>query len=405
MKKLFVLLFFLMLVSFAFSLSVSVPKGNYSKGEYLDINGSASGAVDFVFTSLQGNKNVLNAVKESDGNKEFSFRHFISCTDPSGDWIINIKDEYEEEQQIRIYVNSSVQCEFLRVDFISPSSSSYFRTQKFDVRVKLTDAGKEVNNAEVYFWDFFGDKKRMYFESNGIYYFEGVEIPVDAEIKKWDLMVVSVSGDKEKNGGSNIVSFDVTKVPIDLKLINPAIKEFTFGKILLLKVKPVYPDSSPAQEVKVWVEYNGMKFDLEDDSLGNYFIDIPTEDLNAEIFYLNVFAEDIYGNSGNLSLNLEPKGQLYFYIAQNAIVYIFPIIFIVYVLFVSFKEGNVFVKRLLLKRKKKKLLILMKKMQDDYFNRQIISREIYLKQFDDYNRELDQLENRLTELQKKQELS
>ena len=65
MKKLFILVFFLMLVSFAFSLSVSVPKGDYSKGEYLDINGFASGAVEFVFTS-SGNKNVISLVKQAE---------------------------------------------------------------------------------------------------------------------------------------------------------------------------------------------------------------------------------------------------------------------------------------------------------------------------------------------------
>jgi hypothetical protein len=379
-----------------------VPKGNYAKGEFLDLNGFAEGKVNLILTASPGKKAVLNAVVEPDENGFFSFKHFIHCTDPAGDWRILLFDEKEEKEKM-ISVKPSVECEFLRIDFIDPSSFSYFRKQKFDVRVKITDAGREVNNAEAYFWDFNGNKHRLYFEGSGIYFFEGVEVPLNAELKKWDLMVVSVSGGKEKLGGSNVISFEVRAVPIKIEVLNPIVKEFDFGKPLNLKVKPLYPDGSPASKVKMWVEYNNQKVNLEEDS-GIFSVLIPTEDLNAEIFYINVFAEDEFGNSGNVSLDLEPKGYLYFYIAQNAIVYVFPALFVIYVLFVSFKEARTFVNRIILKRKRKKILILMKKLQDDYFNKQIISRQVYFEQYENYKRELDYLENKLSELREEQEL-
>lgn len=403
-NKFLVLLFLFCFVSFVASLSVEIPKGSYEKGEYLDLNGFSDGKVNFFVYALPGDKTVLSSVVEPDEKGFFSFKYFISCNDPLGEWVVLVKDD-KEEKELRFSVNSSVKCEFLRVDFISPSSSSYFRTQVFDVRVKVTDAGIPVNNATVYFWDFNGTKKRMYFEGNGIYYFENVLIPVNAAIEKKSLMVTALAGDQQKNGGSNVVSFDVRLVPIKIVLIKPLIKEFNFGDPLELEVKPVYSDNQLVSDVKVWVEFNNEKFNLQKNQSGNYFIVIPTEDLNAEIFYINVLAEDKYFNLGNLALSLEPKGHLYYFIAQNAIVYVFPLIFVLYVLFVSFKEGKTFVKRILYKRERKKLLILMKKLQDDYFNRQIISREVYFQQYENYNRELDKLENKITELKNKQELN
>lgn len=405
MKKFLFLFLFIFCFSSVFALSFDLAKGNYSKGEFIDFNGLALGEVSVVLTASPGNKEIDSFVVKPDENGVFSLKYFISCVDPAGDWKMVVSDA-EEESEKAFYVGSSVECEYFRVDFISPSSSSFFRKDKFDVRVKVTDAGKEVNNAEVYFWDFEGNKKRMNFEANGIYYFENVLIPVDSELKKTNFMVVALSGGKEKYGGSNIVSFEIRRVPIKIELIEPLVKEFNFGKPLELKVKPLYSaDESIVSDVKIWVEFNNEKFNLVKEQEGIYSLTVPTEDLNSEIFYVNVFAEDSFGNSGTLSLDFEPKGYLYFYIAQNAIVYIFPALFVIYIVFVSFKQGRVFVNRLFLKRKRKKLLILMKKLQDDYFNKQIISREVYAEQYDNYNNELDKLESEMAELEKKQELS
>ncbi|MBU2100758.1 hypothetical protein KKG83_00495 [Candidatus Micrarchaeota archaeon] len=403
MKKLLFLVFFVLLLSFAFSLEVGSVKGTYSKGEFIDFNGFSSGKVNLAFIAAPGEKKVLNSIVQPDVNGFFSFNYFIPCIDPAGQWKVFVSDD-ESEKELEFYVNSSVECEYLRVDFINPSSSSYFRTQKFDVRIKITDAGKDVDNAEVYFWDFQGNKKRLYFEANGVYFFEEVEIPIDAEVKQWALMVTAFSPGEEKDGGSNIVSFEIRKVPLQLQLVSPAIKEFNFGKPLDLKIRPVYSDDFSASGIKVWAEFNNQRTELEEISSGLYSVVINTTDLNAEIFYVNVFAEDNYGNTGSSSFDFEPKGYLYFYIAQNAIVYVFPVLFIVYVFFVSFKEGRIFVKRTLLTRKRKKLLILMKKLQEDYFNQQLISREVYNEQFDDYKRQLDQIEQNIFELRQKQEI-
>ncbi|MFH1663200.1 MAG: hypothetical protein ABH986_00005, partial [archaeon] len=244
------LLFFLLLISGAFALTIGVPKGGYSKLEFIDINGIASGElVEVIVTSSPGNKEVFSDSVKADSNGIYFLRHFISCIDPAGDWKITVTDRAGTEERI-VYVSSSVECEYLRVDFIDPSSSSYFRTQKFDVRVKITDAGTPVNNAEAYFWDFEGKKTRMYFEGNGIYFFDEVEIPVNAQTEKMNLMVASLAGGKETAGGSNVVVFDVRLVPIKIELINPVVEEFDFGQPLELKVKPVYPDGSVAEKVE-----------------------------------------------------------------------------------------------------------------------------------------------------------
>ncbi len=403
MKKILFLLFFLFLFSFVFSLSFELSQGSFTKGEFFDVNGFSSGSVNIFVSAFPGEKKVFEAVVQPDENNFFFFRRFIPCTDPLGDWTISFFDSNETIEKM-FNVKSSVKCEYLRVNFIDPSSSSYYRTEKFDVRVKITDAGKNVENAEAYFWDFNGNKKRLYNQGNGIYFFEDIGIPVDAEIKEFELMVTAVSGTKEKNGGSNKVSFEVRSVPITLEVIKPAVREFNFGQSLEIIVKPVYPDGSLAFDAVVRAEYNSEKYTLKEKENGEHYIIIATEDLNAEIFYVNLLVEDAFGNTGSLSLNLEPKGHLYYIIAQNAIVYVFPVLFIIYVIFVSFKEGRTFVNRLLLKRKRKKLLILMKKLQDDYFNKQLIARTVYLEQYDDYKHELDGIEQKIYSLEKKQEI-
>ncbi len=404
-EKFLFFVFFLLFFSCVSGLSYEINQGSFSKEQFIDLNGFSSNEVSITLTAFPGNKEIDSFLVQPDENNFFSFKYFISCIDPAGSWTL-ILDDGEETIERMFSVDSSVRCEYLRVDFISPSSSSFFRKDVFDVRIKLTDAGENVANAEVYFWDFDGFKRRMYFEGNGIYFFEGVEIPVDVELKQTELMVVASSGKKENFGGSNTFSFEIRKVPINIELIHPLVKEFNFGKPLNLRIKPVYSaDGSLVIEPDVWIEFNSQKKKLQVDSGGIFSLMIPTEDLNSEIFYVNVFVEDPYGNSGEKTFDFEPKGYLYFYIAQNAIVYIFPILFVIYIFFVSFKQGKIFLSKLFLKRKRKKLLILMKKLQDDYFNRQIISRNVYSEQYEDYKNELDALENELIELQKKQEIS
>lgn len=396
---------FIFCLSYVFSLEYEINQGSFSKGDFVELTGTAKGEVSIVFTANPGNKEINSFVSQVDSNGSFSFKYFISCTDPAGDWTLVLSDADDSVERM-FSVSSSVECEYLKVDFISPSSSSFFRKDVFDVRVKVTDAGNPIDNAEVYFWDFEGKKNRMYPELNGVYYFEKVVIPLDAELKKTSLMVLALSAGKEKRGGSNVVSFEVRKVPINIEVISPLVKEFTFGKPLDLKVRPVYAnDKSIVENADISIEFNNEKFKLEQEGDGVYSKLILTEDFNSEIFYVNVVANDSFGNSGSISLDFEPKGFLYFYIAQNAIVYVFPILFVLYILFVSFKQGKIFVKRLLIKRKRKTLIILMKKLQDDYFNNQLISREVYSQQFEDYNRELTAIENELAELERKQELS
>jgi hypothetical protein len=182
------------------------------------------------------------------------------------------------------------------------------------------------------------------------------------------------------------------------------VKEFQYGSVIELQLKPVYPNNTPVENAIVEVEAFGSKFKPEKEENGVYFISFPSKDLGNELVNFVVNASDSAGNTGSKTITLTPVGYWVYFLQNNAIFYVFPVLFLAYVLFLSLREVKSFFSKTRLKRRKKKLGILIKKLQEDYFNKRVISHELYRKQAENYEAELDEIETKLLELEKKQKI-
>lgn len=402
----FILLFALILSFDVSALSFSSDKSSYYKGETIVVEGTAKGTIDFNIMTREKLEVTKGKITGAiDGN--FSFTYKTSCNDPEGEWIITVNDSMDVNQ-LRVNVSSVLgkdRCRYLKIKFLSPSSSFLNRTDSFNITVEVTDAREKVNSAKVYFWNLDGMKTAMYRTGDGIYSFKNYYVKPNALLGERNLKVTAMDVGEEVRGGEENIKFSIERAQIQFDIIQPKqLKEFIFGNPLRIELIPRYPNNESVREPSLKSSVGDERFDLNKSEGNLYWIEIPTHELNNEIITITLEATDAYGNSGRRVLSLKPVGYWYFIIQQNAIFFVFPALFVIYILYLSVREGRIFFKRTSLNRRKKKLLILKEKLQDDYFNKQMITRKIFYDQLQEYDLELEEVDEKLSELGRKQEL-
>ena len=404
-KSIFVILIFLLIFPIAFAeLSLRTSKFEYSKGEIIIIDGNTSSNVSLKVYATNGNKKIFDGIVRRDENRAFEQRLRTDCSYPSGEYKIDATIQEDSSTQT-IVVKSSRECAFLTVAFLSPSPTVYKRTESFDVSVKVTDSGKIINNAKVFFWGLDGGQQRLAFKGEGIYSFESFKIPFDSKLFDWQLMVTAIANTPSGTfGGENTVMLSLVNGAIDIDVVKPKAKEFSFGQPLELIINPKYPSSENVFGANARAVIGEKSFNFAEVSAGEYVLSIPTDDLNNAVLKIDLIAVDSVGNSGQSTISLEPSGYWFWFLQRNAIFYIFPILFIAYLVFLSWRQSRASFKKISLEKKKTKMLELKKKLQNDYFNQGIISRETYNEQAENLDGELGEIEQKLLELKKKQEV-
>ncbi len=404
MKKFLALVFLLCALPAVFSLSVDVNGGSFTKGDEIIVSGNGTNFVSLKIFSVEGKKEIEEKTVRVESDRSFSFTYTTSCSDPAGEWIV-LAEERGETAQKSFRVFPPLECGYYSIGFNSPSPAVYHRTSTMNVSVVVKDNRVPVKDAKVFLWGTSGRREEMIHRGNGLYLFQNLSIPADAELGRWELVVTA--GKKTLEGifgGEGKVSITVDGAPISFERLSPKAKEFQFGEKLAVRVRPLYLNSRPAEGARVFVSVAGNRVQAEEIDAGVFQAVFPTADLNNELLHVVLEADDPHGNSGEERFYLQPSGYYTYLLKENAVFWIVPVLILSYIFFLAFREARVFFMRVRLKRRKKRLLLLIKQLQDDYFNKQLISYKVFSEQSENYDSELDQIKERISQLEKKQKL-
>lgn len=381
-----------------------LEKQNLLKGENLVISGNAYNSLKIV--ALQGGKNIVFSDNvKLDWNGDFSFSRQIVFSDPKGAWTIILSDASGSETT-SITVSSVRESEFFLVSFISPAADSFRRLETVELTVNVLDAGNFVEDAFVYYWDASG--KRQQLRQLGLgKYSSNILLPIDANLGGWQLIVTvqkSVGG--EKRGGENVKSLKILPASILIDVLEPKVNEYVFGKPLAIRFKASYDANIVLERIKsAEIEFNGKKGDAVF-SNGVFFFEIDPSVGKKELVpaEFKIIVTDSFENTAEKTLTLRPVGEFSWFLKNQAFFYIVPAFFLLYLVFLFQRELFSFFLVLKLKRRRSMLLELKKRLQQDYFSENVIAKQDYDQQSQQFDSELLDIDAKLTSLEQKKEL-
>ena len=88
-------------------------------------------------------------------------------------------------------------------------------------------------------------------------------------------------------------------------------------------------------------------------------------------------------------------------VKENAVFYFFPLLFIFYILLLTVKEIRFFLGRTGLRGKKQQLLLLKKKLQEDFYAKNVVSKQTYDLRNAELNTELNEVRAKLDLIEQK----
>jgi len=163
----------------------------------------------------------------------------------------------------------------------------------------------------------------------------------------------------------------------------------------------VYPDGGTVTNASVVVTANYQLLSLKGEGLGIYSARFVPEVSEEELVEIRVEAKDAAGNSGQKRLNLKPSGYWMHVVKENAVFYFFPLLFIFYILLLTVKEIRFFLGRTGLRGKKQQLLLLKKKLQEDFYAKNVVSKQTYDLRNAELNTELNEVRAKLDLIEQK----
>ncbi|HIH16213.1 MAG TPA: hypothetical protein HA252_02300 [Candidatus Diapherotrites archaeon] len=381
------------------ALTFSLNKNSFYKGEEMLVTGTASGLV--TVSAASGEKQVFERKIPLDPDSNaFRFTRQVSMLDPKGSWDVQVSDLNSSERR-EVIVNPTRESEFLVLTFLSPSQGAYARTSSVGMAVRVTDAGKAVTDGIVHAWDAAGAKIRLNNNGDGTYS-TTYKIPPAARAGRWNLKVTAIRESMpEEIGGENSVDLEVVETPLLVDVLEPRVEEFEVGKAISLKLKLSYPDGGTVTNASVVVTANYQLLSLKGEGLGIYSARFVPEVSEEELVEIRVEAKDAAGNSGQKRLNLKPSGYWMHVVKENAVFYFFPLLFIFYILLLTVKEIRFFLGRTGLRGKKQQLLLLKKKLQEDFYAKNVVSKQTYDLRNAELNTELNEVRAKLDLIEQK----
>ena len=366
-------------------LTLEVKEDSFEKGDKIVIKGRAN--VEVEITAYNDEK-VVFSEKVPAENNGFFFEYETSFTDPTGEWLIVVKDGLNSKEEL-VMVLETRESSFLSLVFLSPAPTTFRRTETIEVSVKVSDAGSPLSEARVYFWGADGEKINLPHTEEGIYS-KTYRIPESGIAGPWNLTAVA-SHRKigETIGGESKIALYVEKSPLNIVLVDPVNKEFYFDKPVEIKVSVLYYDGSPMSDGNVLVglsqvtDYGSFPMRLDKDGL--FVVRVPLLLFENQILSVHFEASDIYGNSTNQIIGFEPRDYLIYLIKANILVIGVVLIVLVGSAFLIFTKTKTHLDKKTLFAEEKRLYALKKTNQKNYLVERSISRE----DFDKRDAELD----------------
>ncbi len=380
------------------ALEVSVNSDEFYKGETIEVSGNSSGDV-WISASNEGREVFSESASSVDG--DFSFSYPISFLDPSGEWEI-VFDDGNSTTTKTVSVLQTRESAFLAMNFLSPTPTTFRRTENINITLRITDAGQPLGEAIVYFWGVDGKKISIPHVGEGIYSY-AYRIPEYAKTGFWELKVVSYYRKvREDFGGEETINLSTDTAQLETKLIEPVGKEFSLLSPLRLKFAFIYPDGGKLLDGNASVTLLQREIVeeiiLQPTGDGYFEAVIPTEALGDTPLSLTVKVSDAFGNTAERLMRFEPRDSLVYFLRKNALVFIVPLLFLLVVVSLWYRAIKFHSRKKRLLEEKKKLLFLKKKNQQEYLVDRSISREVFDERNAKFEMKLREIKSKLSEL-------
>jgi hypothetical protein len=399
MKKI-VLILILFFCFNVFALNLDTNSVKYFQGETLYFFGSCTPNTELQITALNEIKKVFFEKINCSYQGKYFFEFNSSFIDPSGKWVITL-DSVEGSVKKVVDVLPVRESSFYLISFLSPPSREISKASDLDLVVKVTDKGTPVNNAEVYFFDLFGEKKKMDFVSDGIYSFK-YELPFNIETEFWNLLVLAQKENEITIGGSNEINLSLIDALISIEFIEPLFDSYdlSLNQRIPIKIKASYLDGKPVINPNITLTVNNKNFQFTAISENEFYFDFIPEITDLGSVVLMVNARDTAGNVGNNSKVIQTKGELIFILKQNILLILLISIVLIGII-LMFSNKFILTKSLKsLELKEKELIQKIKSLQEDYFLNQKINPIEYKKILAEYNSKLALVKKKLSDLKK-----
>lgn len=376
-------------------MEVQINKPNYQKGEEITIIGTqAEGFVEI--TAKNGSMDVFNArVLPVDGN--FLFERKIDYLDPKGIWRITVKDAKTASEK-NVLVNPNREAEYLVITFKSPAPAAYARTTNIDVTVEVKDAQQPVLDALVYVWGLKGEKLQLQGKGDGSYSLP-YALPVDGAIGEFSLTAVAsaMTGaeKKDKVGGEMSLKLKVETSPVNIEILEPKADEIELGEKQILQLRLSYANNNPVKNAEITALAEHLNIIVDEKEDGIYEGTFVVEDSEAGVMELRVKASDAHSNKGELKKSIKLKSEVFFLLKENLTLYIFPIIFVGYILVLAGNEASYFLRRALLRRRKQQLLLMKRNLQKQYYQDRALDQATFERRNAEVDTELNEIRTKL----------
>ncbi len=403
-KYLIIGIVLLILLPYAFGLSIQTDKEDYAKGETIEITGNCNRQLSNKLVMTYGAKKIFEKAVDCTLLGEYSLGYKIDFLGPSGNWIIKLSAG-EESVVRKIAVLHSPESAYYLVRFLSPSIGEYRRAEDVAISVKVTDAGIAVEDANVVCWDLYGNKIYLENKGNGLYSLQ-YEISYDLEAKEWDLLVIAVSEKDGKSfGGENSISLEITDAPILIDVIEPATQSFELTDSIPIKVAITYFNGKEIKEereqLKAVVKINEKSYELEKIEKGVYQLNYKPESNDLGTLTVSFSAEDDAGNVGNKTINLVITCSLDCLTKTYGIYVLVLFVIVIIILIVSYSRIKYSIKLRALEKERGGTLDLIKSMQREYFEKKVMSYRAYKENLADYQTKIAELDEKIKNLKEK----
>lgn len=299
MGKLIVFFVFCIFLQSSFALSISANRQAAEKGEEVQFFGACNDKVEI--TAFEGERELFSQTANCIANN-YILAKIVPMNFPAGEWKIVAKS-LDEKEQAFLEVRHSRESAFLLLVFQKPETKKFFRKQKAEITVEITDAGKPVENAVVNFWGANGKIMQLTSAGKGFYTAEH-EIHFDERLGKFQL---AVAAEAEKNGarfgGESSTEISVEKAVIEIELLEPKHRTIHIGEKTGFAAKALYNGTEGLIEPTLVLYIGDKNFLLEKEN-GLFSSTTQIEDRFRGKQVLKIVAIDSAGNTGEKSYNV-----------------------------------------------------------------------------------------------------
>jgi len=401
-KSIAIVMLLIILAGSAAAVSVQSDKIFVQRGQQISITGECGTQPGVSVKITSGTAKILDTAAQCSAGL-FELPYASTFLDPVGKWTIAANDG-TETSSTEILADDAREGGFFLVRFLSPAEGKYARTETISLTVEVTDSGRKVDDANVAFFDFEGNRIFLKGVGEGIYTAD-YEIPADAGVGKWSLEVFAQSTSSGVvAGGRNAIGLEIGEPPVKIQVIEPSVTSFEIGDEVKIKLAVTYFNGkSLGGDAKVSALAGDNRIELIQTAENTFEGKFTAQSTSTGALELLLEAEDGAGNKGT-ALQKLVVGCSITCLAKNYGVFVLlalvVIAAVVTVLYSKLSSRNQLGK---LQAERQKTLDLVKSLQEDYFGKGVMPSSSYKKNLSDYKAKLSEIEQKIADLKSKKD--